>query len=315
MSLQAPLVIGVDFGGTSIKMGVVQGTEIIDHAPPIATQEFASAKDLIHAMERTINDLRQHHPKVAAVGIGLPGVVDFHKGIVADLTNVPGWYRVPIKSILSDAIQLPVVTDNDAHCMAYAEWKLGAARGCRDVICVTLGTGIGGGIIANGQIVRGASFGAGHIGQMSINLHGRTGAYGNKGALEDYIGNREMVLDARELYHQNNQHQRADLTPATLAEAAHAGDPIAQQVWENFAEKLASALMSCVYLLNPEIIVLGGGVARAGDILFTPLNKHLLAQIPPQFSDTLSVVAAQFGSESGILGAAVLAAEELDFHY
>ena len=188
-----PLAIGIDFGGTTVKIGVVYRSNIIDSAPPIATQDYEDPDDLIAAMLRVINELRHEHPGIAAIGVGMPGFVNFEEGIVYNLTNVRGWVEIPLKKRLADATHLPVIVENDANCMAYAEWKRGAGRGLQHLVAITMGTGVGGGIIANGMMIRGANYGAGEIGQTSIDFEGREGAYGNRGALEDYVGNNEIA--------------------------------------------------------------------------------------------------------------------------
>ena len=217
---ESPLAIGIDFGGTSVKTGVICGGEIIDLAPPIETQDFSGADEIIAAIIRTVGDLRARHEGIRAVGIGVPGFVDFERGVVFDLTNVRGWANIPLRDKLSQALGLPVSADNDANCMAYAEWKLGAGKGYKHLVCAALGTGVGGGIIANGQMVRGAKFGAGEI---------------------------------------------------------------------------------------------GGGVARAGDLLFTPFREHLLRQLYGPFRDSLAILPTAFGHEAGTEEAAALALEEAEF--
>lgn len=306
----SPLTIGIDFGGTSIKTGVVFQSHIIDHAPPIATQEFNGHQELIDMMVRTVEDLRARHPNVTAVGVGMPGFVNFETGLVYQLTNVADWTSVPLKKILEEKTGLPVVVENDANCMAVAEWKCGAGRGFRHVVFISLGTGVGGAVIANGQIIRGAFHGAGEIGQTSIDYRGRSGHYGNFGALEDYIGNGEITARAHDCYVAAKiQKSLAECSPAALAAAAHLGDPIALAQWEETGRLLATAVMNCCWLLNPEAIVVGGGVARAGELLFGPLKKHLFAQLSSPFKDQLTVVPAAFGHEAGTIGAAALARE------
>jgi predicted NBD/HSP70 family sugar kinase len=150
-----PLAIGIDFGGTSVKIGVVCGSEIIDSAPPISTQDFDGPEALIASMVRAVEDLRLKNPNIVAVGVGMPGFVHFEKGIVFNLTNVRGWQNIPLKDLLQTKLNLPVVADNDANCMAYAEWQLGAGRGFKHLVCASLGTGVGGGVIVNGQMLRG----------------------------------------------------------------------------------------------------------------------------------------------------------------
>ena len=308
---ETPLAIGIDFGGTSVKTGVVRGSEIIDHAPPIATQDFQTPQDLIATMVRAVEDLRSRHEGIAAIGIGMPGFVDFEKGIVFNLTNVRGWQNIPLRQLLTNATGLPVAADNDANCMAYAEWKLGAGKGYNHLVCASLGTGVGGGIIVNGGMVRGARFGAGEIGQTSIDYQGRPGHYGNLGALEDYVGNQEITADALAAYKAAGiAKDIEDCTPAALSEAARHGDPIAIGHWNLIGRMLATSMMNTCWLLNPEAIVIGGGVARAGDLIFNPFREHLLKQLSGPFKDDLAILPAAFGHEAGTIGAAALALEE-----
>ena len=167
--------IGIDFGGTSIKMGVVKGAEVIAHAPSIATQEYGNPDQLIEAIAQFVNMLRLNHPEVQAIGMGMPGFVNFYQGTVYTLTNVPGWNNVPVRDMLQAACGLPVYVENDANCMAYAEWKLGAGKGKRHLVCLTLGTGVGSGLIVNGELLRGSTCSAGELGQTSIDYRGRLG--------------------------------------------------------------------------------------------------------------------------------------------
>jgi glucokinase len=308
---ETPLSIGIDFGGTSVKFGVLYRSNIIDQSPAISTPDFDGPDALIEAMLRVIGDLRERHPGISAVGVGVPGFVHFEKGIVHNLTNVPGWTAIPLRKRLADATGLPVVVENDANCMAYAEWKRGAGRGLDHLIAITLGTGVGGGVVANGQMVRGAQFGAGEIGQMSIDWQGRRGAYGNLGALEDYVGNNEIAADARNTYLQAGiERHLPDCSPAALAKAALSGDEIALGIWDSIAAKLATGIMNCCWLLNPQAVIIGGGVAKAGDLLFTPLTAHLYAQLSAPFKEHLMILPARFGNEAGMVGAAALALEE-----
>lgn len=305
-----PLAIGIDFGGTSVKTGVVHGSEIIDHAPPIATQDFNNPEEQIAAMVRAVEDLRSRHEGIIAIGIGMPGFVDFEKGIVFNLTNVRGWENIPLRDLLSKATGLPVAADNDANCMAFAEWKLGAGKGYNHLVCASLGTGVGGGIIVNGSMARGARFGAGEIGQTSIDYQGRRGHYGNLGALEDYIGNQEITRDALAAYQAAGiAKDIEDCSPAALSEAARHGDAIAIERWNLIGRMLATSLMNACWLLNPEALVIGGGVARAGDLVFNPVREHLLKQLSGPFKDDLAILPAAFGHEAGTIGAAALALE------
>ncbi len=304
----SPLTIGIDFGGTTVKTGVVFQSHIIDHAPPITTRDFDGHEELIEAMVRVVEDLRVRHPDVAAIGVGMPGFVNFEKGLVYNLTNVRDWESVPLKKILEEKTGLPVVIDNDANCMAIAEWKCGAGRGFQHIVFISMGTGVGGAIIANGQMIRGACHGAGEVGQTSIDFQGRPGHYGNLGAVEKYVGNGEITAMARDAYMAAGIRKSLDeCSPAALAAAAHLGDPIAIARWDDVGRMLATAAMNCCWLLNPEAIVIGGGVARAGELLFKPFKEHLFSQLSGPFKDHLMVLSAAFGHEAGTIGAAALA--------
>ena len=303
--------LGIDFGGTSIKFGIVEESEIIASVDAIETQEYDTPDDLINEIEQRILKAKALYPEISAIGVGVPGFVDFKTGTIENLTNVRGWKKIPLKHILEEKLRLPVTVENDANAMAYAEWKVGAGKGFEHLVTLTLGTGVGGGLIVNNQLVRGAKSGAGELGQTSIDYQGRIGAYGNPGALEDYIGNREIIQEAIRFYkHKGETRTTADLTPANLSDLAHMRDPVALEVWDWVAEKLACSLMTTCYLLNPEAIVIGGGVSKAGDLIFTPLREKLGAWLSPTFVKDLKLLPAHFGSEAGIIGCARLAREE-----
>lgn len=302
--------VGIDFGGTTVKIGVVEGSQVLDKAPPIATQDYPDAPSLIDDIARTVESLRKNFPDISAAGAGMPGFVDFPTGRVHRLTNVEGWVNIFLKKELEDRLKIPAIVDNDANAMAYAEWKVGAGKGMNHLVALTLGTGVGGGLIIDGKLARGAHSVGSELGHVSINYKGRTGPYGNHGGLEEYIGNNEIVAHARELYREaGHQLSLDDCSPKTLAKAAEEGDKVALQVWDGIAEKLACALTSTVFLLNPEAIIIGGGVSQAGPLLFEPLKEKLFAQIGVPFKEHLKILPAHFGNEAGLLGAANLALE------
>lgn len=309
---QTPMSIGLDFGGTTVKLAVCQGAKVIEKAEPIETARHDGVDALIGAMVESISVIRKRYPKISAVGAGIPGFVDFDSGFLHNLTNVPGWTNVPFKTILEQKLKLPVVVENDANAMAYAEWKFGAAKGHNNVVCLTLGTGVGGGLILNGKPFRGSAFGAGEIGQMSINFRGRKGGYGNPGALEKYVGNQQIEAHAIQTYASfGKTKKRGDCTPKHIAEWAAKGDPIARKVWGDVGIWLGNALMSIIWILNPDAIVIGGGVANAGELLFGPVRRQLQSTLNPVFFERLDIVPAKFGNEAGVIGCAALAIDEL----
>ncbi len=305
------LSIGVDMGGTSIKFAVVKGTELIGRAEPVRTQDFVAPDAIFAEVGKRLKELIAQYPDVKAVGMGIPGFVDHDRGIADSLTNVPGWYDVPVRDMLEEMTGLPAAVDNDANCMAYAEWKLGAGKGLNDLVCLTLGTGVGSGIVANGQMLRGSLGAAGELGHVSIDYNGREGYYHNYGALENYIGHPRIQEDAAAAYAAAGQEKSFDdCAPYPLELAARDGDPVALAMWDDIARKLATGLLNCHYLLNPAAFIIGGGVAKAGDLLMEPLRKYLQAQMYAPHYARLQILPAQFSNEAGIIGAAVMALEE-----
>ncbi len=308
----APLAIGIDFGGTSIKFALVRGGEIIERGNSLDTQYLGSSEAILDAMVEEIARIAKAHPGVAAVGAGLPGMIDATNGIVHELSNVPGWRDVNLRDLLIQRTGLPTVVDNDAKAMTYAEWRFGAANNQPNVICVTLGTGVGGGLILDGKLYRGNGNGAGEIGQASIDIHGVPAHYGNSGALEKYVGNRQIAERAQLRYREAGSERVLDeCTPAALSKAAAAGDPVAKAVWNEIGTEIGAGLSNLVWLLNPDCIVIGGGVAQAGEILFEPIRATICARTMPVYFSNLDIVPAALGSDAGVIGAAALGVASL----
>jgi glucokinase len=312
MSESSITSVGIDFGGTSVKLGVCRGGELLTTDAPIPTADFAGPAALIGEMANRVAKLRETYPDIAAIGVGVPGLVDFDRGFVHILTNVPGWKHVPLKTILGDSTGLPVVVENDANAMAYAEFRYGAASGLNNVVALTMGTGIGGGLILNGQLYRGSGCAAGEIGQMSIHFDGKAGHYGNLGALEKYTGNKEIAEHAVQRYAEANiQKTIEQCTPKHIADAATGGDEIARQIWEEIADWLGTSLSSIAWLLNPDAFVIGGGVAQAGDLIFDPLKRKVQSMLSTVVWERLKILPAKYSNESGIIGNAALAADSV----
>jgi glucokinase len=312
MSTASITSVGIDFGGTSVKLGVCRDGELLCTDTPIPTANFHGPAALIGEMAARVAKLRETYPDIAAIGVGVPGLVDFEHGFVHILTNVPGWKHVPLKALLGEKTGLPVVVENDANAMAYAEFRYGAAQGLHNVVALTMGTGIGGALILNGQMYRGSNCAAGEIGQMSIHFDGRAGHYGNLGALEKYTGNQQIAEHALQRYAEAGVVKTADdCTPKSIAEAAQAGDDIARQIWDEVADWLGTALSSIAWLLNPDAFVIGGGVAQAGDLIFDPLKRKVQSMLSTVVWERLQIVPARFSNESAIIGNAALAADSL----
>ena len=302
--------IGIDFGGTSIKSAVVEEGRLLLRGAAIDTQQHDSADSLVDAILRVVGTMRAAHPEVAAIGVGLPGFVDSVNGIVHSLTNVAGWSEVPLRAILSERTGLPAIIENDANAMAYGEWKYGAAVGAQHAVCITLGTGVGGALILDGKLYRGATLAAGEIGHMSIDYRGIRGPYGNFGGLEEYVGNVQIGERAAKLYADAGIVKTHDeCSPLALDRAARAGDTIARGLWETLGTEIGAVLASVVWIVNPDTIVIGGGVAKAGDLLLDPIRRTIAARTIKVFNAHLRVVPAMLGNEAGIIGNAALALE------
>lgn len=312
MNSKTATAIGIDFGGTSVKPGVVAGGKILEFAERIPTRRHAGAEALLAAVLDAVKSLRAKHPEVCAIGAGLPGIVDSINGRVGELTNVPGWKDVGLTKLLEERTGLPAMIDNDANAATYAEWLFGAGRDGINVVCMTLGTGVGGGLILDGKLYRGSQLGAGEIGQMTIDPNGVPGHYGNFGALEKYVGNNQIAQRAQVLYREAGlTKSEEECSPLALQNAADAGDVIAKKVWEEVGFHLGITLCDIVWLLNPDRIVIGGGVAKAGEYVFGPIRKTLRERTMKIFHEKLEVVPAALGNDAGIIGSAALALEKI----
>lgn len=310
MKSATSLVIGMDCGVTSIKAGVVFQGHVIDHAPPIATQEFDGPPSLIEAMAGMVAKLVASHPGIVALGVGMPGFVDFHKGWVHELPNVPGWESVPLGRLLGERVGLPTVIDSGSNCMAIAEWRCGTARGLRDVVFINAWTGLGGAIVANGGLVRGSRHVAGEIGMTTIDWRGRHTRLENQGALEEYLGSAEIAADARVAYAEAGiEKPLQECSVNALVNASHQGDPVALAQWDRIGRMFAAAAANACWLLNPEAVIVSGNLSRAGELFFKPFREELFERLSQPFKDHLMVLPGSFGADATMIGAAALAHE------
>jgi len=302
-----PHAVGIDFGGTSIKPALVQGKTVITHGATINPQGRTAAQTL-DAMEAAIRVLCADLPSLVPVGIGLPGFVDSENGVVHGLSNVTGWTEVPVSQILSERLKVPVILENDANAMAYGEWLYGAAANTRNAVCITLGTGVGGALILEGKLYRGSQLAAGELGHTSIDLNGRMGPYGNKGCLEAYVGNHPISTRALAAYREAGiPAPSTECTPLDLTGAARKGCPVALGIWKSIGNELGAAFANIVWILNPDVIVVGGGVAKAGDLLFPHIEDSLKSRTSSVINSQLRIVPATLGNDAGAIGCAALA--------
>jgi glucokinase len=302
--------IGFDMGATSTKTGVVNNGKILTRGYVIETRQDGNTAALIDSFIHEIQRLQQIHPEVEAVGFGVPGIINPVQGTVVNLTNVKGWSNIPLRSTIMERTRLVGNLENDAKAMAYAEWKHGAGQSVPNVVCVTLGTAVGGALILNGRLYRGATYVAGEIGQTSIDYNGVDFVYGNKGALEAYVGHRQISAFAKELYKQHGRTLSDDEAHLDhLSKAADEGDTVADDVWRSVGLKIGVGLTNVIWLVNPDRIVIGGGVANAGERLFRYIRQTIQSRCEKTFWKNLDIVPATLGNDAGIIGAASLALE------
>ena len=305
-----PTAIGFDMGATTTKTGVVKDGKIILKGEVIESRQDGDTAALIDAFIREIRRLKTLCPEADAVGFGVPGIINPVEGVVVNLTNVKGWHNIPLRSIITEQTGLVCNLENDAKAMAFAEWKHGAGQSVPNVVCVTLGTAVGGALILNGRLYRGATWVAGEIGQMSIDYAGVDWVYGNKGALEAYVGHHQISARAKQVYQKAGKNlSDEEAHPDHLIKAAEAGDELAEKVWADVGLKIGVGLTNVIWLVNPDRIVIGGGVANAGERLFGYIRQTVRTRCEKTFWEQLEIVPATLHNDAGIIGAATLAVE------
>lgn len=315
-------IVGVDLGGTNIVVGVLPmdgGTGDVLALRSEPTEAGRGAKfvvDRIIAMveaarAEVIRQFGGTAADFAGVGIGSPGPLDRKSGIVINTPNL-GWRNFPLRDLISKGVNLPAVLDNDANCATYGEWWLGAGRNTNTLIGLTLGTGIGGGIVLNGEIFHGVSDAAGEIGHTTIEANGRKCKCGNYGCLEAYASGPAIALRAVEGIEAGAESILPDLvdgqleriTAATVYEAVVNGDAYANEVMRETAKFLGAGVANMINFLNPDMIVIAGGVTQAGDHLFVPLKAEVRKRAFRSALDACEICAAVLPGTAGVIGAA-----------
>lgn len=310
--------IGVDIGGTNVKLGLVDEKGKVLLRGAFLTKKAPSKKALLAELVGQIQVLRiearRRRLRLAGVGIGAPGPIDVDRGFVYFFPNIPGWQNTPLKMILTKKLKMPVFVDNDANAMAWGEFCFGAGKGAKNIIVLTLGTGIGGGIIFGGKLFHGPHYSAAEIGHMVIDPKGPLCGCGNRGCIETFVGNGYFVKDIRERLKAGGTsildrwvtRERRELTPKLVQEAAKQGDKLSQGQWKKAGGYLGTALAGLVNLLDPERIILGGGMAQAGSPIFEPVRAAIKKKAFPIASRFVKVVPAVLGNDAGLVGAAAL---------
>jgi glucokinase len=315
--MKPSVYIGIDLGGTSIKMGLVDQLGNILYTLESPTPVKAGYHQVLAVFSQMAEQLLRKNQyeweNIVGVGIGVPAFLDLQRGIVVEAVNL-GWHHVPLKEDLERLWTVPVMVDNDANAAALGEMWNGAGKGASHLICLTLGTGIGGGVIINGDIYHGANGSAGEVGHITVKHQGgRNCNCGRKGCLETEASATAIVLDALEQVNgmstgplKEEYDRSGTITAKSVVKLARQGDSVCKEIIIKVACIMGSSLAQMCYLLNPEIIVIGGGVAQAGKILFAPLIQAFNNAVLPRVAENTSIVPAKLGNLAGLTGAAWL---------
>jgi len=308
-------VIGIDAGGTKLLGGVVDEGLVIHHRVH-STWRGADHQETLEIVAEAVEELRAAAPDVEAVGFGIPSLVEWESGVSVWSNHLPIG-DVRFRELMGERLGLPVLVDNDANTAALAEHRHGAARGFDHAVLVALGTGVGAGLVLDGQIYRGSRGFAGELGHLVVDHEGEDcpGACPGRGCLEVLASGRAIGRTAERAAQDlpasalgRRRAQGGEITGALVTELAHDGDVQARAVLTEVGRRLGAGLTGIVNALNPEIVVVGGGAVAAGDLLLDSAREMVSARALPPCA-ALRIVVARFGEEAGMLGAAVMALE------
>jgi glucokinase len=308
--------IGIDVGGTNIKAGLVAATGQVLARQSIPTKAENGVEHMIALMAELAGRLRgsteaAKHPPTA-IGLGMPGTLSHLRGIVFAPPNLPGWRNVPVVELLQKATGLRVVLENDANCAAVGEHLCGAGQGARHLVLLTLGTGIGGGLILDGKLWRGADESAGEWGHVIVQIDGRLCNCGQRGCLEAYASASSTAARAVERIRSGQPSSLkatldsgVEVTAETVLMAAGAGDELAQSVWQETCDYLAIACLNIQHSINPQRIVLAGGMSVAGERLLDPVHRAVERIGSKLIASPPDIRLSRLGNDAGIIGAAL----------
>ncbi|MCE1187668.1 MAG: ROK family protein [Ignavibacteria bacterium] len=307
-------VIGIDLGGTSIKFGLVsaEGNILAKVSRPSNASQGPDA--VIEQIKSGVHELLKDDVRVKGIGIGAPGIVNAKKGIVENPPNLPGWGKICVSKILEKEFDKKIFVENDANAAAIGEMVFGAGKDLTSFLMVTLGTGVGGGIVIKKKIFRGDSGAAGEFGHMTIDFNGPKCNCGSRGCIEAYLGINYLTQHvASDLGRHSSSkifelidYNLDNLTPLIISKAAKAGDEYAISVITDAGTKLGYAISSVCNLLDITSIIVGGGVAGFGQLLFDSAKASAKERVLKSLRDKITILPAKLSNEAGILGASSL---------
>jgi len=310
--------IGVDLGGTKMLVGVVDSERHVLHEST-DTSLGLSADELLDDLLDELERARAARPAVAAAGLGIPCTIDRERGLAITAVNLP-LVDIPIRDLMTERLGLPVFVDNDANAAMIAEHRFGAAQGASNAVMITVGTGIGGGLILGGEVYRGSTGAGAELGHVVVDLDGPRcqGNCPNHGCIEAVASGTALAREGHAAAERSPDSALGQalarggaMTGRVVTDAALAGDETARDVVALVGTRLGVAFSSYANIFEPDVIVVGGGVMAAGDLLLEPAREELRARALPPMNRT-PVVAAQLGGQAGMIGAAVMAMWELE---
>lgn len=310
------LIAGIDIGGTKTAIAVAEISGKILHKRKIDTNASGEPQAALRQIAEEVKDaLAQFHGELVSVGVGCCGPLDLDRGLVLSPPNLPSWKRVELVSELSEILGAPTVLENDANAAAEGEREAGAARGFDDVLYVTVSTGIGGGVIVGGKLLHGAGSGAGEVGHMTVWPDGPMCGCGQRGCLEAVSSGSGMARRAKHFLEEGYSSRLRDfgdeLTARDIAGCVSSGDELATRVWNEALRYLALGLANAIVVLAPAVVVIGGGIAITGDLLFGPLREEIYNRVSILPVKQIEIRAAELGGESGLYGAVALARDNV----
>lgn len=318
--VSAEYVIGVDLGGTNVRAALIETSgEIVSQARRSSLQDQPPAATLQQIVEtcRQVMDAAKPGAAVLGVGIGLPGIMDVHTGVCFWSPNFPQWKDVPIGETVQAGVGLPTFILNDAKCAALGELVYGAGKGARNMVMITLGTGIGGAFVVDGRLLIGPNGSIGEVGHQTLDPNGPRCGCGNFGCWEA-IAARDAIIERADRKLQAGRASRlrelaprGGITPELVSRAAAAGDAVALEVLDEIGFLIGVGVTSLINILNPERFVIGGGIAQAGELLLGPIRRTVDSRAVPLQRQTAEIVPALLGDNAGVMGAGALVLDRL----
>jgi glucokinase len=313
--MAAGCVIGVDLGGTKLLAGTVDSRLDVHHRAYRLARPDDTAAVIDQLVEAVQEAIEAATGEVLAVGVGIPALVEPETGVALDSNHLP-LQGVSVRDVLAERLGLPVVVDNDANAAMLVEWRLGEAQGANDAVMLTLGTGIGGGLIVGGRLVHGARGAAAELGHIMVDSDGPPcpGRCPNHGCLEALVSGQAIGVEGLRVARGASESALGqalaagrEITGALVTELAHDGDAAARDVMTLMGQRLGLGVVTLVNIFNPEVVVVGGGAIAAGELLLAPAREVVARRALPINRETVRLVSARFGAESGMLGAACMA--------